>query len=241
MTMVKFNKVIRVIALGTIFTLVTPFAAQAATTAPQRTVAPQAVSTSSSINVNFAPSAEASRFVKQLTDSGLAKEIQRDSVGNIVIPVSDQELMSKYHYNQADIQTLKYILKAANNNKEQIAKASQAAEAFVNDSGARHFGDVSPNLSFSSWTVHFSNSDIKMYLWAAIAAGPDAVILAITALATLTGGPIGTGLSLVWGVLGGASISIFMYYCTIAIANNKGVYIQINWDGVFPKPVIDTE
>lgn len=195
-------------------------------------------------DIKFAPSAEASRFVKQLTDSGLAQKITRDPSGNINISVSDAELESAYHYTQNDIATLKTVLKAANENKEQLAKAQQLASRMVSNSTSQPSlseSTVNPNLYFSSWTIHFSNSDIKMYLWAAIAAGPDAVILSIAALGTLTGGPVGAGLAAVWGFMGGASIAIFMYYCTIAVANNKGVYIKVVWDGWFPKPVIDTE
>ena len=93
-----------------------------------------------------------------------------------------------------------------------------------------------PKLHVSDWKIYLTNDEVKLTLLSAAQAGPAAMTAALTALGSAYPG-VGNIIGMIIGLVGGATIA---YNVLQAVANNQGLYIGINWNGIFPNPVVGT-
>lgn len=90
---------------------------------------------------------------------------------------------------------------------------------------------IQPRLHVEDWKVYFTYDDVAMYLSAAAAIGPAAITAALSALATTAAPGVGT----VIGAIVGYVVSADLCYLVIqAGIKHQGIYIGLDWNGVFP-------
>lgn len=90
---------------------------------------------------------------------------------------------------------------------------------------------VSPRITVEDWKIYFTYEEVQMYLSAAAAIGPAAMTAALTALTTVVSPGVGT----VLGAIIGYVVSADLCYLVIqAGLNQQGIYIGIDWNGIFP-------
>lgn len=79
--------------------------------------------------------------------------------------------------------------------------------------------------------IYISHTDLVAgscaALWAAAQSGPAALGAALTALATLIGGPVGTAIGAILGFLGAASLATLCGMIIWAVANGRGIRIGL--------------
>ncbi|WP_206921972.1 hypothetical protein [Alicyclobacillus suci] len=213
-----FKKTALGVVSGLTIAMVTGAPVFAATQTSQATILVS--TTTSSSTQSFVPSQAAQDFLGKMISSGLINEFSFDQNGKLTLNDSISDLASKYNLNSSDVANLQAIINAAQSYGSESTSSSKTG--------------IQPQLSYSGGTVYFSHDDVDAYLFAAASVGPAALMAALDALATLTGGPVGAGLSLILDVLGASSLAGFTYMCVQAEYNGQGVYIGLTWNGVFP-------
>lgn len=88
--------------------------------------------------------------------------------------------------------------------------------------------------------VWFTYDDVMSFLFAAATVGPEALYAAIVALGSVSLGPVGTAIAAIVGVIGAPSLASFCYQIIQAVANQQGVYIGVEMNGIFPNIVSGT-
>ncbi len=175
---------------------------------------------------NITLNQQAKDYLKNLTTSGILKDISVDKNGLISLDQSDEYLKTKYNVDNSFMNTLRLSIKDLNTKKLNPVN-------FVNGSKSKN-SSISPNVFVSNWIVYFTQSDVQAYLISAAIAGPAAMALALDGVATLIGGPVGTVLSLVLDIVGAASLVNLCYLVIQSTYYNEGVFIGIQWNGAFP-------
>lgn len=88
--------------------------------------------------------------------------------------------------------------------------------------------------------IYFDNVDVKAVLLSAATLGPEALYAALVGLGSLAGGPVGSVITAVLGAIGAASLSYLCYLIIQAAANDQGIYIGFEMNGIFPNIVTGT-
>lgn len=86
-------------------------------------------------------------------------------------------------------------------------------------------------LHVEDWKVYFTYDDVVMYLSAAAAIGPAAITAALSALATTAAPGVGTVIAAIVGYVVSADLC---YLILQAAVNQQGIYIGLDWNGIFP-------
>ncbi|QSZ27663.1 hypothetical protein ACETAC_01805 [Aceticella autotrophica] len=180
----------------------------------------------------FKPSAKAINFTRKMIDSGLIKEFSLNKDGKITLDKSYDSLKSEYNLDESDINNLKIVAASLekinyNGNIKNINQNNIISSKNV----------ISPMLSVSGWKIYFTYNDVVNYLGAAASAGPIYMIAALDALGVLTGGAVGTVIDLILDIVGAASMANLCYLAIQAMHYHEGIYIGIEWNGVFPNYV----
>lgn len=201
-----------------------------ATPIPPSTLTPAALG-------SFTPSTEAIEFTNKMFSSGLISEFSFDKKGELALKDSLENIKAKYNLDDAYMQKLELVLK--NGQKTNIVNNGATQNQNIGTTKNQN-NVIQPNLSVSGATVYFTNSDVTAFLFAAASVGPAAVFAALDALATITGGLVGTAIVTILGIIGFASLAQFTYYIIQAEYYGQGVYIGIQWNGLFPNIVQGT-
>lgn len=85
--------------------------------------------------------------------------------------------------------------------------------------------------------VYFEPGEVVDFLLAAATIGPEALYVAFVGVGTLIGGPVGTAITSIAGILGAASFGSLCYIIIQAVTNGQGVYIGVEMNGIFPNLV----
>ncbi|MGP8161374.1 MAG: hypothetical protein ACLQGJ_09185 [Candidatus Dormibacteria bacterium] len=93
---------------------------------------------------------------------------------------------------------------------------------------------ASLDLSTSGTVIYFTYSNVLSFLYGAALAGPWAIAAAITAVASIMGGPVGTVIGIIVSIIGGATIANLAYLILQAVSQGRGIYFGITWDWIFP-------
>lgn len=139
-----------------------------------------------------------------------------DENNKLAISLSEEDLTSTYGFTSSDLVQLNDLL------------------AFQSNAVDRGSNIPQTRLHVSDWKIYFDNADVHAFLLAAAQAGPAAIMAALSALGSVYPG-VGTVVGAIVGLFGGATI---IYWVFQAVALNKGLYIGIDWNGVFPNPAI---
>lgn len=86
-------------------------------------------------------------------------------------------------------------------------------------------------LHVEDWKVYFTYDDVAMYLSAAAAIGPAAITAALSALATTAAPGVGTVIAAIVGYVVSADLCYLVLQATV---NQQGIYIGLDWNGIFP-------
>lgn len=155
------------------------------------------------------------QFMKKLQSSGLLKEFTfSDDKLTLNSPLS--ALQEKYHLSDAEIQMVQSMFKF-----DQQRRANSAS--------SKHQNSADPQLSANGTIVYFTQNDMFAFLLTAASVGPEGMAVALTAVATLIGGPVGTAIGVILGIIGIASLSNFCYLVLQAKLDGTGVYMGIAW------------
>lgn len=149
-----------------------------------------------------------------------------NKAGVITFTYSDKQL-SDTGFTQAQIVKLHEI-----NSKVCGVSLSDAAS----DSGS----NITPQIFVEGSIIYFEYVDVQAFLFAAASVGPEALYAALVALGSVSLGPVGTAIAAIVGAIGAPSLVSFCYYVIQAVANNEGVYIGIEMNGIFPNIVTGT-
>lgn len=182
---------------------------------------------SGNINIKISDylSKEDLNFIKEMEK--IYSYFDFDSKGDLILTKSIDELKDEYGFDEVFISRLNTVLNS--NLSKQISKS--VSEKSIKDNS------LSPDrIHVKNWKVYFTYDDVMATLFAAAQVGPAAITAALTALGSVYPG-VGTVIGAVIGLLGGGTI---VYWVLQAAANKQGLYIGIDWNGVFPNPAIGT-
>lgn len=99
---------------------------------------------------------------------------------------------------------------------------------------------VSSRMFVEDGKIWFTYDDVMAFLFAAASVGPSAMYAALVALGSVSLGPVGTAIAAIVGVIGAPSLASFCYQVIQAVANQQGVYIGVEMNGIFPNIVSGT-
>ena len=99
---------------------------------------------------------------------------------------------------------------------------------------------VTTRMFVEDGKVWFTYDDVMSFLFAAASVGPSAMYAALVALGSVSLGPVGSAIATILGILGAPSLASFCYQVIQAVANQQGVYIGVEMNGIFPNIVCGT-
>lgn len=94
-----------------------------------------------------------------------------------------------------------------------------------------------PLIFVEDWIVYFEPGEVVDFLLAAATIGPEALYAAFVGVGTLVGGPVGSAITAIAGLLGLASFGSLCYLIMQAVANGQGIYVGVKFNGAFPNLV----
>lgn len=95
-------------------------------------------------------------------------------------------------------------------------------------------------LHIANGKIYFNNSDVVTFLSSAAQIGPAAIYGALVGLGSVSLGPVGTAVVAGLGIIGAPGLAGFTYQVIQAVANRQGVYIGVEFNGIFPNVVSGT-
>ncbi|ANY66499.1 hypothetical protein BBD42_08535 [Paenibacillus sp. BIHB 4019] len=179
-------------------------------------------------------------FLQTMTGSGVLHEISSGPDGQMILLNEDESYLKlKYDLNDEFVLLLKNIIADANNKgvlqggqAQQNVRVSLPQGPSINNQAPNV---VSPQIFLQDSKIYFTQEDIDLYLFVAAGIGPEALAAALSAVAFLFGGPVGSVITLALTLIGIGTLTNLCYLIIQAKVNNKnGVYIGLNWDGFFP-------
>lgn len=99
---------------------------------------------------------------------------------------------------------------------------------------------VAARMFVEDGKIWFTYDDVMAFLFAAASVGSSAMYAALVALGSVSLGPVGTAIAAIVGVIGAPSLASFCYQVIQAVANQQGVYIGVEMNGIFPNIVSGT-
>lgn len=88
--------------------------------------------------------------------------------------------------------------------------------------------------------IYFTYDDVVAFLSSAAQIGPAAMYGALVGLGTVSLGPVGGMVVTALGVIGAPGLAEFTYQVVQATINRQGVYIGVEFNGIFPNIVSGT-
>lgn len=147
----------------------------------------------------------------------LLDKFSLDKDGYLKLNVNKEELIKVYGFNQ--------------NEAEGIINSVKLAYPITNADG-----QIKSRIHISSGKIYFTHSDVTGLLISAAQIGPVAVYGVLVGLGS-TLGPVGTTLVAALGIIGAPSLASFTYNVIQAQFNKQGVYIGVEFNGIFPNIV----
>jgi len=141
--------------------------------------------------------------------------------GNLGLKLPLSDLETKYQFSATDVHYMAQMLAFAQHARTEIDRTTGKS-------------NINPNISIRSWVIYFTNSDVIAFLYLAAYAGPAALAAALSFVASIFGGPIGTVVGVILAAIGGLTLSNICYTVIQALQTRKGVYIGISWNGWWP-------
>ena len=183
---------------------------------------------------------ETKNFLQTMTESGVLKEISSGPDGKMVLLNEDESYLKlTYGLNDEFILLLKEIVKDANNKGVLQGGQEQLNTRLTSSQSSSIYNPiqnvVSPQVFLQDSKIYFTQADIDLYLFVAAGIGPEALAAALSALAFLFGGPVGSIITFALTLIGIGTLTNLCYLIIQAKVNKRnGVYIGLNWDGIFP-------
>ena len=94
--------------------------------------------------------------------------------------------------------------------------------------------DSTGDLSVSGTVLYFTYSDTLKFLYPAALLGPTAFAIAVVALGSILGGPVGTVLGFILDAIGWVGLGGLVYLALQSVVTHKGVYFGVTWNWFFP-------
>lgn len=153
---------------------------------------------------DFKMSPQQKDFMTKLTNM-FGEFVLKD--GSLVLKRPIEEIKKDYSLNEFDISMLNGMQKIDN-----LAKNASASNIYIDD-----------------WKLCFDYGELNLWLAAAAAAGPEALIAAFEAIGTAMGGPIGAIVVAILAILTGGATELLKICGEILIAceHNWGWYIGV--------------
>ncbi|GEM_PF-2954214 len=180
-------------------------------------------------------------YLKTLTESGVLREVSMNDTGEMILLNNDNEYL-KITYGISDefITLFKEIIQDSNSkgvlqgSQEQL-EVSLPAQYTQSTGTQLGSNEMSTMMFLENSKIYFDQADIDMYFFAAASIGPYALSAALSSLAFLIGGPVGTIITGALTIIGIGTLTNLCYLIIQAKVNKKnGIYIGLNWDGWFP-------
>lgn len=139
-----------------------------------------------------------------------------DTTGKLFVDASDQEITEVTGFNQSELARFHSVIDLGN----QLTSSNGEGNELV-----------TPYIHVSDWKVYFTHNDVQTFLVGAAHVGPAAITAALTALSTMVSPGVGTVIGLIVGVVGAADLCYLVIQSQI---RGQGIYIGIEWNGIFP-------
>lgn len=168
------------------------------------------------------------QFIKNMEQIYPYFELGDQGQLNLTEPISS--LKSKYNLDDSFISRLQEVLDA------NLLRADLLNNIHVVEPQTLSINrEIKPLLHVNDWKIYFTYDEVVGTLLSAAQVGPAAIVAALTAMGTIYPG-VGNVVGLLVGLIGGGAIAYEVFQ---AVANRKGLYIGINWNGIFPNPVVE--
>ncbi len=161
---------------------------------------------------------QSSHFMQKLAKSGLLREFGLHN-GQLTLKDPLAKIITLYHLLNSDVNIIQSMLLFSQQHRSAISILSNK----MSDTA------ISPELNVNGTVLYFTDSDLYAFLISAATIGPEALDAAFTAIATLFGGPVGTVIGIVLGILGGSGLSYLVYLVLQAGWLGEGIYIGVKW------------
>lgn len=156
-------------------------------------------------------------------------EFSLNSSGVLKVDKSLSEIQEKAGFTDVEMERFNEILIFSKNNPS-VANERKISEAISKDI-TKTGNTIEPQVFVEDWKIYFTLEEVQTYFLAAAQIGPAAIVAALAGLGTAIGGPVGTAIGTIVGYVSGAG---FAYLVMRAVMLQKGVYIGLEWDGLFP-------
>lgn len=219
------SKVLTIVLVVAIFAMIVPASVFAATRDNTQTVTTSTAYANKIVIDQNALSSQSLEFLKKLQTDGLLKEFVITN-GNLALAIPIPVLKIKYHLSSSDIQKIQAMITFSQQKGAENKTYPNIPRSTIN-----------PELSTRGSTLYFTHDDIGLLLITAAFIGPEAISVALTAIASLFSGPIGAAIGTILSVItliGLPSLSKFCYTTIRAWFNDQGVYIGLHRDGWWP-------
>ncbi len=133
-------------------------------------------------------------------------------------------LQAEHNLTAAQVQSIQSILA---DYQQDVAAAASSASAVP-------AGAPTPDLSTSGTVIYFTYDDVLNFLYGAAIAGPWAIMAAVTAVASIMGGPVGFVIGVIVSIIGGTTIANLAYLILQAVSRHQGIYFGITWNWIWP-------
>lgn len=187
----------------------------------------------------LSPSALA--FSHLLVSTTLLKEFTFQN-GQLGLAEPIATLTAHYHLNSSDVQYIDNMLAFSKTMHAEVATSLGVGptDTVANPAAPNVTGQhsVSPYLSVHNWTIYFTNWDVTAFLLAAAQAGVWAMAGALTWIASIFGGPVGTVIGVVLAIIGVPTLAAICYNVMQAGWTHRGLYIGVQWNWWWPNVVV---
>lgn len=159
-----------------------------------------------------------------------------DEKGALTLTKEISEIKSTFNFDDDFIYRLNKLLESdiAKNAVMYVKGINTNVSTYKDD---RYDNEIKPTVYVKNWKVYFTYDEVMATFFAAAQIGPSAIIAALAGIGTAIGGPVGTTIGTIVGYISGAD---FLYLVLRAAALKKGIFIGLDWDGLFPVPTQGT-
>ncbi len=155
--------------------------------------------------------AQATQFMQKIQTSHFFKEFTVNN-GHLTLTSPLYVLQTKYQLSDTEILMVQSIL-----TYDQQRPLYSAPSTYPDS--------VSPEISVRGTVIYFTYDDSVSFLTVAASIGPYAMLGALDSIATLFGGPIGTAIGTILGIIGFPSLLQLCYLVLQAEVEHKGVWM----------------
>lgn len=170
--------------------------------------------------------AQANAMWATLTRNNLISEFVFDANGHLALKDQIGQVFKTYGLSASEQQLVQQILKNDQKRGSSVPTEFQLAKAPK--------GGITPNAYLNGTVIYLTFSEMTGFLFTAATLGPVALAAAISGLASIFGGPIGTAVGIILAVIGAPNLVQLTYVIIQAHALHQGVYFGITWNWFFP-------